>query len=78
LRDVKTRDVKTKDQFRTEEPRQPLLEPATRATTGPQASGWQEAMLHLQRTAGNHAAQRAVQRMISARPSSASAPGIRF
>lgn len=75
MRDVKTRDVKTKDQFRTEEPRQPLLEPATRATTGPQASGWQEAMLHLQRTAGNHAAQRAVQRMISARPSSASAPG---
>jgi Domain of unknown function (DUF4157) len=32
-------------------------------------------MLHLQRTAGNHATQRAVQRMMSARSSSASVPG---
>jgi hypothetical protein len=75
LRDVKTHDVKTKDQFRTEEPRQPLFEPAPRATAGPQASGWQEAVLHLQRTAGNHATQRAVQRMISATSSSASGTG---
>lgn len=66
--------MKTKDQIRTEEPRQPLIEPATRSTAVPQTSGWQEAMLHLQRTAGNQATQRAVQRMISAGPASKRAP----
>jgi hypothetical protein len=66
--------VKTKDQIRTEELRQPLLEPAARSIAVSQTSGWQEAMLHLQRTAGNQAAQRAVQRMISASPASKPVP----
>jgi len=50
--------MKSKEPLRTKDERQPASEPLLRSAAKPQGKNGQGAMVHIQRTVGNQAAQR--------------------